>query len=147
MLNSGRNEWIIADVMSTAAYAEYAAKYADSFAVSVDASAMDSLYDVRDFAMINLIVLVTADGVYTQEEDDFLKSAAKKWGYGVDKIQGLFMMAKSGLLAVKMPDDMKSRRKIYAMLEKAAAADGTIAPQEQALLDQIRKDYLSGDAA
>ncbi len=113
-----------------------------SFELSVNPKHLDALYDSRDFALNNLIVLAMADGVYQKEEEEFVRETAKNLGYNLTKISGLLALAQTGALSIKMPEDEKSRRKIYSLMKKIAEADGNVSAQEQAVLDQVKRDYL-----
>ena len=83
-----------------------------------------------------------ADGVYQKEEEEFVRETAKNLGYNLTKISGLLALAQTGSLSIKMPEDEKSRRKIYSLMKKIAEADGNVSAQEQAVLDQVKRDYL-----
>ena len=143
VLNSTKNEWIITDIISVQEYNEMVQKEKTSFELSVKPSMLDSLYDSRDFALNNLIVLAMADGVYQKEEEEFVRETAKKLGYNLTKISGLLALAQTGALSIKMPQDIKARQKIYSLMKKIAEADGNISEQEKAVLDQVKKEYLS----
>ena len=41
---------------------------------------MSKLYDVRDYAFNNVMVMIAADGVFDEEEQKFAPQLAKKWG-------------------------------------------------------------------
>ncbi|MBP8084182.1 MAG: TIM44-like domain-containing protein [Spirochaetes bacterium] len=142
VLNSTKNEWIIEDIISTAEYSAMVQTEKTSFELSVNPKHLDALYDSRDFALNNLIVLAMADGVYQKEEEEFVRETAKNLGYNLTKISGLLALAQTGALSIKMPEDEKSRRKIYSLMKKIAEADGDVSAQEQAVLDQVKRDYL-----
>ena len=139
--NSTSSEWIITDLMSLSDYSSWAGDNKSDMTYSVSASAIDKLYDVRDFAFNNVMLLIAADGEFSQEEKDFAEELASKWGYNSEKLQPFFNMALSGQLAVKMPEDKKKQKKIYKLMEKAALADRNISQEEQDLLDWIVLEY------
>ncbi len=141
-LNSTSNEWIITDIMDIQAYYSYYAANAANFVAKVDPEKLDSLYKVRDYAFNNVLIMVAADGVFDNEELEFTKKLAKKWGYKLEKIQPMFQMAQNGKLVVRMPEDDKSRNKIYKLMEKAANIDGNVSQEEQQLLDSIKQQYI-----
>lgn len=140
-LNSTGSEWIITDLMTIAAYEEYRSQNADSFSYSVKPSLIDKLYDVRDFAFNNVMVMIAADGVYADEEREFAEELAKKWGYDIARLEPFFQMAKGGRLTIRMPEEPKKQRKIFKLMEKAAQADQNISAEEQQLLDNLREQY------
>ncbi len=140
-LNSTKNEWIISQVMDTYEYQSYFSDNSSDFVGSVNPNKIDGLYEVRDFALNNLLIMIAADGVFDAEEKALAERIAKRWGYNLDKIQPMFEMAKSGQLVIRMPDNQKHRKKIYHLMEKAAKVDGTVSIEEQQLLDSIKKEY------
>ncbi len=145
--NSTGNEWIITGIMPMEHYEEYRRGRADSFAYQVKASDIDKLYDVRDFAFNNVMLVVAADGTFGEEERQFAEALAKKWGYDKEKLEPFFKMAQNGRLSLRMPDDPKKRLKIYRMMEKAAETDRNVSPEERLLLENIRLEYRIDDAA
>jgi len=140
-LNSTKNEWIIADVLGNSEYRNYFEENKDDFVAGIDIGKLDSLFDVRDYAFNNVLVVMAADGVFEPQEVEMAQNLAKKWGYKIEKIQPMFEMAKNNGLIIRMPDDYKKRQKIYKLMEKAAAIDGFVSPEEQALLDNVRQTY------
>jgi len=140
-LNSTKNEWIIADVLGNSEYRNYFEENKDDFVAGIDIGKLDSLFDVRDYAFNNVLVVMAADGVFEPQEVEMAQNLAKKWGYKIEKIQPMFDMAKNNGLIIRMPEDYKKRQKIYRLMEKAAAIDGFVSPEEQALLDNVRQTY------
>jgi predicted lipid-binding transport protein (Tim44 family) len=140
-LNSTKTEWIISDVMTKAEYVIYYKENSDSFQTDIAPSKIDGLFSVRDFALNNAMLMMAADGIFSDEEKEFASKIAKKWGYNLDKIQPMFDLAIAGKLSVRMPDSPEQRKKMYLMLEDVAKADGNISAEEQAFLDKIKKDY------
>ncbi len=145
--NSTGNEWIITGVMPMEQYEEYHSSHADNFTYQVKTSQLDKLYDVRDFALNNVMIVIAADGIFGDEERHFAEELAKKWGYDPDKLEPFIGMAQNGRLSLRMPDDPKKRLKIFRMMEKAAEADRTVSPEERKLLDSVRAEYTIEDAA
>ena len=68
----------------------------------------------------------------------FAQDLAKKWNYDLDKIQGFLMMATMNKLVVRMPQNPKQKKKIIALMEKAANLDNAITVEEKALLEQVK---------
>ncbi len=141
VMNSTSTEWIITDMMSLSSYNEWLSSNKGDLSYSVDTSLIDKLYDVRDFALNNVMLVIAADGVYAEEEREFAEDLAKKWGYSVDKLQPFFAMAQNGQLVIRMPDDQKKQRKIFKLMKKAAESDKSISMEEQRLLDYIMGQY------
>jgi hypothetical protein len=141
-LNSTKNEWIITDILGVSEYKNYYQENKDDFVASISIDKLESLYDVRDYAFNNVLVVMAADGVFASDELVMAKQLAKKWGYKVDRIQPMFDMAKNGGLIIRMPEDQKKRQKILKLMEKTAAIDGVVSPEEQQLLDSVKKQYL-----
>jgi predicted lipid-binding transport protein (Tim44 family) len=141
-LNSTKSEWIITDVLGVSEYKNYYQSNKDDLVAGIDIDKLESLYDVRDYAFNNVLVVMAADGVFAEEEIMMATNLAKKWGYNLNRISPMFEMAKNGGLVIRMPDDMKKRQKIFRLMEKAAAIDGTVSPEEKALLDAVSLQYL-----
>ncbi len=141
--NSTGAEWIITGLMDLSEYERYRDDNADNYEYKIDPSLIDRLYDVRDYAFNNVMVVMAADGVFSDEEREFTDGLARRWGYSPDRIEPLFQMARNGRLVIRMPEDAKRRKKIIDMMEKAAGADSTVTPEEQAVLDRIRGEYGS----
>lgn len=142
-LNSTKNEWIITDILGVAEYKNYYQSNKDDLVAGIDIDKLESLYDVRDYAFNNVLVVMAADGVFEQAELDMAQKLARKWGYKVERIQPMFDMARNGGLIIRMPDDMKKRQKIYKLMEKAAAIDGNVSSEEKLLLEAVSKQYLN----
>lgn len=145
VLNSSKNEWIISDIFSMAEYENYFSQYSKEFAYKVDPSLADDLATIKDFAFNNMMILMSCDGVFADDEKKLAAELAKKWGFKVDNIQPMFDMAKSGRLVIRMPEDSGKKKKIYLLMEKAANADGNISKEEQRLLDYIKATYLGAE--
>ena len=141
VMNSTGSEWIITDLMSLSDYNDWLSSNSSDLSYSVDTGLIDKLYDVRDFALNNLMLVIAADGVYAEEEKKFSEDLAKKWGYSVEKLQPFFSMAMNSQLVIRMPEDMKKQAKIFKLMKKAAEADQIVSPEEQKLLDYIVKEY------
>lgn len=142
LLNSTKNEWIITDIMSQQDYLNYFKSNSNLFIANVNPKKLDAMYKVRDFAFNNVLIMIAADGVFDVEEVNFANKLAKKWGYAPSKLEGMIDMARNNQLVVRMPEDKKDREKIYKLMQKAAAIDGNISSEEQALLDSIKQQYL-----
>lgn len=140
VLNSTKSEWIITDIMSTAAYKASCATETSSVNVGMDPDKADSLYDVRDLAFNNVLVIMAADGALSPEEMNMAYSLARKWGYNANRIMPMFNMAKNNGLSIRMPDNPKKQGKIFRLMEKAASLDG-ITEKEKEILDTIKMQY------
>lgn len=146
-MNSTRNEWIITAIMSLGEYADYLESGETKATYSVSANLIDKLYDVRDFAFNNVLVVMAADGTLSDRESEFVRELAGKWGYDTERIEPLFQMALNSQLVIKMPEDAKKRRKIYKMMEKAARADEIVTDEERRVLESVRSEYGIGSEA
>jgi uncharacterized Zn finger protein (UPF0148 family) len=148
IMNSTSTEWIITDIMSLSSYNQWRNSNKSDLSYSVDTGLIDKLYDVRDFAFNNVMLVIAADGVYADEERAFAEDLAKKWGYSVEKLKPFFAMARNSQLVIRMPDDPKKQTKIFKLMKKAAVSDKSISVEEQKLLDYIKSEYgLEGSDA
>jgi len=146
-LNSPKNEWIVHDILNYYEYNDYLNQHKKDFSYQIDPNVLDGLFKVRDYAFNNMLIIFAADGVFEQKEKDLAEEVAKKWGYNIKQIQPIFDMAKSGNLAIRMPEDIKDRKKIYKLMEKAALADENMSEEEQKLLDSIKEQYVKEESA
>ena len=137
-LNSTKYEWIISDWMSAAEYNQFKQTNNNSFAVDKNIDELDELFTVRDYALNNVMMMIAADGKIKEEEMAFAQMLARKWNYDLDKIQGFLSMATNNKLVIRMPQNEKQKKKIIALMEKAANLDNTITVDEIALLEQVK---------
>jgi Tim44-like domain len=141
ILNSTSYEWIITDYLSVEEYDAYRKENKSQFLYNLDPALVSKLYDVRDYAFNNVMVMIGIDGVYDDQEEKFAQELAKNWGYDPNQIVSFFDMAKNGSLVIRMPTDPKAQKRIYKLMEKAAAADNVIAPEEATLLNEVKSRY------
>ena len=128
--------------MTMSEYDAYVSEHGKDFAYKVSPGLLNKVYDVRDFALNNVMVMIAADGRFDAEEERFAREMARKWGFNVKQLAPMFEMAKNGRLVIKMPEARKQRERIYKLMKKAAMADNEMAPEEQQLLDSVKKQFL-----
>ncbi|HNX60370.1 MAG TPA: hypothetical protein PKK43_14810, partial [Spirochaetota bacterium] len=144
-LNSAKNEWIIADVMSVENYSAIATSIKSSAVGTIAPDAEDSLYDVRDFAFNNVLVIIGADNVFTDEEIALADRLAKKWKFPKSKIEQLMSEARARRLSIRMPEDPRKRGKIIKLMRKAAMIDGMMAEEEKEIIELVEKAYSAAE--
>lgn len=137
-LNSTRYEWIISDWMSADEYTQFKKSGNTAFAIDKNIDDLDDLFDVRDYALNNVLMMIAADGRITNQEMKYVNTLAKKWNYNLNKIQGFLSLAQNNKLVVRMPQDAKQKQKIIAMMEKASLLDNDISAEEKQLLEQVK---------
>ncbi|MFN8283048.1 MAG: TIM44-like domain-containing protein [Chitinophagales bacterium] len=137
-LNSTKYEWIISDWMSANEYETFKKSTSPALVVNKNVDDLDELYEVRDYAFNNVLVMMAADGVFAQEELDYANTLAKKWNYNADKLHGLMTMAKNKQLVIRLPENPKKKDKIIAQMEKVANLDGTISVEELKILNDLK---------
>jgi predicted lipid-binding transport protein (Tim44 family) len=142
VMNSPKTEWIVSALLDASEYSVSAFEQKDSFSAQESVDIEDSLYTGRDFAFNNALVIFSADGVFSDEEKAMAERLAKKWRYNPDYVAQMIQSAMNGRLSIRMPMDIAKCKKIYALMKKAAEADGVIASEEQAILDRVQKEYL-----
>jgi hypothetical protein len=139
LLNSPRYEWIISGLYNAYEYQAYKAAHEPELVNDVDPELLDSLYEVRDYAINNVMIMVAADGVMAEQELQFVRGISRKWGYKPDRLNALYEMAMAKKLVLRMPENGKKKQKVYKLMEKAAATEGSVSPEEQAILDEVKK--------
>ncbi|MFN8296520.1 MAG: TIM44-like domain-containing protein [Chitinophagales bacterium] len=137
-LNSTRYEWIISNWMSADEYTQFKKSGNTAFAIDKNIDDLDDLFDVRDYALNNVLMMIAADGRITNQEMKYVNTLAKKWNYNLNKIQGFLSLAQNNKLVVRMPQDAKQKQKIIAMMEKASLLDNDISAEEKQLLEQVK---------
>lgn len=94
----------------------------------------DALDDRRKVAEL-IETMIAADGIVTEEERQFLRRLLERFGLSYEERADRFVPSDPGRATRtlrELPDDMKLR--VMALLVDAAVVDGTVAPEEHALL-------------
>ncbi|MES0491187.1 MAG: Tim44-like domain-containing protein [Leptospirales bacterium] len=141
-LNAGVFDWVITDIMDTQAYQAYYVAHKSEFAEANNIEDFDKNVKVRDYAFNNVMMVIAADGKIEESELTFARSLAKRWGYSGKKIEGFIKMSQTGQLSLRMPDEEKPRRKIIALMEKAAKLDDDYSQAEKLFIDSVKQAYL-----
>lgn len=134
-LNDNSKDWIVENLCSQSEY--NLLKQGFDSSVNSDKQEQkleDGNWDVRDFALNNMMVVAMADGIIQEEERTFLLATAKDLGYNTKKITELFDQVKSSGLALKMPPEAKKREKVLKLMNKVANSDGDFNDKEKAVL-------------
>ena len=139
LLNSTKFEWIVSSLFDSDEYASWKKEEEPDLVNDIDPSLLDSLYDVRDFAINNVMIMVMADGNLAEDEIKFVRKIARRWGYKPDRLNAMYEMATAKKLVLRLPEQEKKKRKVYKLMVKAAMAEGSISPEEQAILDDVKK--------
>ncbi|MBI3511612.1 MAG: TIM44-like domain-containing protein [Bacteroidetes bacterium] len=137
-LNSTKTEWIISKLMNANEYNVFANESQVPLVTHAGVSDLDPLFKVRDYAFNNVMMVICADGKINQQELEFCMKFARKLGYDNSKIAGMFDLTKGRALTLRLPENRKQAEKVFAIMQKAAAADGHIAPEEQAILNDVQ---------
>jgi predicted lipid-binding transport protein (Tim44 family) len=137
-LNSTKNEWIITRLMPAGEYASMLNNQELPLVTNAGVKDLDPIFKVRDYALNNVMLIVAADGVFSNAEVDFTKRLAKKLGYDNEKLAGMYDLAKNHQLTIRLPENRKGALKVYEMMLKAASADGNISAEEQKILNDIQ---------
>jgi uncharacterized tellurite resistance protein B-like protein len=86
--------------------------------------------------VVDLIeTIISADGVITDEEREFLRRVIERFGLSGEERADRLVPSDPGRVTKtlrELPDEIKVR--VMALLVEAAVADGKVAPEEHALL-------------
>jgi hypothetical protein len=139
LLNSTRREWIVSDLMAAEKYQALATSQKPAMTTHVALKQLDPLFAARDYAFNNIMMIIGSDGAITMDELAFAQQLSRRMGYDLKKLTGMFELAKNRKLALRLPGDRKGCDKVLKLMEKAALADRQVSPEEQALLDEVRR--------
>lgn len=142
--NNLKNEWILDAVMPMAEFRAYLDKNRAEFDYALQKSLVE-LYQVRDYAWNNALLVMAADGEFQEQERRLALALAKKWSIeaGDGKLEHWFELAKTGQLAVRMPDQPARRQQVWKLMQRAAQAAGGVSPEEQKILDTVQSQFLA----
>jgi len=138
-VNSTQYEWIVTAFMPASAYPPFRKAHRGELVTGLEPDKLDALYEVRDYAFNNVMIIVSADGKFDEEEQKFAHKLARKWGYHPDKVQAVYEMARNRKLVLRLPEQPKKKQKVYDLMHKAAHLDGNVSAEEQAVLDEVKR--------
>ena len=136
VLNSTKYEWIVDKITSPQMYQSGSSIIGASMATKATIAQADSALTERDYILNNMMIVWAADGQFQDKEQLMALTLARELGFDVDRIRGIFDMARMKQLALRMPSDPAVKTKVMARMTSAAMADGNISEVEQAVLDQ-----------
>lgn len=139
VLNSTNHEWIVSDILDEDAYQTRRLAAAIPYANGLSVENLDPLFDLRDYALNNLLSIIMADGRSTELEMAFAQQVSQKMGYDKSKLQTLFDLAKYSKLSLRIPPSRNQAEKVFMLMKKAAAVDGAVGREENALLQDMQQ--------
>jgi uncharacterized Zn finger protein (UPF0148 family) len=139
VLNSTRHEWIVSALLKPDEYASLGATQRPAMATNVAVKQLDPLFSARDYALNNVMMILGIDGQLTPDELCFAQDLARKLGYDLKKLTGMFDLAINRKLVLRLPEDRKSADRVLKLMEAATFADNKTTAPEQALLDEVRE--------
>lgn len=140
ILNAANFEWTVSNVLPMN---QLGVLLSGQNAASINITAIDTLFDVRDYALNNILVMFSSDGKINDAEYEFLWNYAGKLGYSKQKIQPMIDLAAAGRLKIRMPENPSKHEKIIKLMEKAASADNSITPEERNILEFMKREYAN----
>lgn len=142
VLNSGAHDWVITNILSAQEYSSMVKKDKKEFSLAANPAVIKSIMSTREYAINNIMVVLSADGKLTDEELRFLRDVAQQLKFRAKECDELIEKAKQNQLQLRMPEDLVQRKKVYDLMIMAAEADGTVSPEEQQVLDYIENEFL-----
>lgn len=85
----------------------------------------------------SIVAIVAADEKIDPREERLLEAARVRLGVSLNTMAGFIADALSGKRLINLPTDDEGRRKLLYILVEAAAADGTVCPEERQMLDVV----------
>jgi len=134
ILNSTKYEWIVDKITTPELY--QAGNIGATMVTKATIAQADASLAERDYILNNMMIIWAADGQFQDKEQVMALSLARELGFDVDRIRGIFDMARMKQLPLRMPTDPQVKAKVMARMTAAAMADGSISEVEQAVLDQ-----------
>jgi predicted lipid-binding transport protein (Tim44 family) len=134
ILNSTKYEWIVVKITTPELY--QAGNIGATMVTKATIAQADASLAERDYILNNMMIIWAADGQFQDKEQVMALSLARELGFDVDRIRGIFDMARMKQLPLRMPTDPQVKAKVMARMTAAAMADGSISEVEQAVLDQ-----------
>ncbi|HYG52351.1 MAG TPA: TIM44-like domain-containing protein [Flavobacteriales bacterium] len=145
-LNDEKKDWVVCGLMSREEYAGYKTQFTTRMVSDKKEEEFIEIdMHARDFAINNMMVIMMADGSFGNEEREYAVKVAKKLGFNSKKISALWEHTSANKLGIIMPDDKKSRQKVFKYMKKAAKIDGIISQPEQNILDDVKAKYELAD--
>jgi predicted lipid-binding transport protein (Tim44 family) len=138
-LNSPNFEWIIDNVYDSQEYKQLKSQLNVPMVTNANPEDTEKLFKIRDYAFNNILIIMAADGVFSEDEKQHVNQLAKQFKYNEAQVSGWAMLAQQKKLSLIWPYEPEDKQKVYAMMEKAAMADNEIQPAEKALLDQAKQ--------
>ncbi len=84
-----------------------------------------------------VVAVLAADGKIGEDERDFLERVAKGLGAAPDVVESVLDEVRKGEITLEFPKDVGERKSLFDLMVKAAGADGTVAPEEEKLLERV----------
>ena len=91
----------------------------------------------NDDVIRSIICLFAMDGQISKEEIAFLKTLRKKLGVSQKVVKTAFEQAQSGKGKIYLSNEPEEMQEIFAVLVRAAVADGKVEPREREVLDAV----------
>lgn len=144
ILNDDTRDWVVYGLYSYNEFNTFKTGLKNSPRVNpgVEEKVSGKQKQLRDYVLNNMLVILNADGQLDTNEKKFAVRIAKLLGY---KNEEMALLWEDDRLAdqagIDMPEDKTQQQKIYALMQKAASANHHIAPEEQAILDEVKNKY------
>jgi len=83
------------------------------------------------------VAVLAADGKIGEDERSFLDKLGKALGVAEDALESALEEVQKGEMTLEFPEDVAERKRLFNVMVGAARADGSIAPEEEKLLDIV----------
>ncbi len=138
LYNACDREWIVTDIMNPIEYSAQRKKWSSAISVKD----LDVTMALRDYSMINSMIVIASDGVIDELEQKLIDQLGKTLKYSVEQREKLLALAQSNRLSLSMPEDQSSRKKVFDIMVNAANADGKLADEEREILQFVKETYI-----
>lgn len=137
-VNSPKHEWIITEWEDVVVYKNAQLEKQRVETAAALHQSWDTGLEVRDYAFNNMLVVMTADGVITEEEKAMIYHMERMWNFSPEKVRALLDLANSHRLSLRMPHNKEAKAEVIQYMERAAAADHHVSEEEKQLIETAK---------
>lgn len=137
-LNSPQFEWIVYDVISHAESNSLLKENQHLVLTKTNPLKAQDVLKIKDYVLNNVLIMLAADGKFTDEEHRFLKKLQTDLKFEDGYLNGLYNLAEQKKLSLIWPIESKDKKAVYELMEKAAHVDANLSQEEKNILEESK---------